>query len=138
MKILFLDIDGVVNSKHTAARNGGIAGIDPYLAFLVGKISLAVEDLKVVLSSSWRHFPNGRTEVEQHVLPIYDQTPNLRGESRGKEIQAWLDEHPEVECYAILDDEGDMLESQQAHFFRTSWDEGITPEISERVIAHLT
>ena len=137
MKVLFLDIDGVCNCSETRQRHRGFIGIDPMMAFLVGKITLAIPDLKVVLSSSWRHFPEGKEEVEKQVVPIFDETPIVNGEKRGNEIKAWLDKHPDVEKYAILDDDSDMLEEQLPNFFQTTWQVGITEEIMEKVINHL-
>ena len=40
MKVLFLDIDGVVNRVGTRQRYRGFMGIDPVLAFKVRKIIL--------------------------------------------------------------------------------------------------
>jgi len=136
MKVLFLDIDGVVNCCDTRQRHRGFIGIDPYMALLIGRIVLAVPDLKVVLSSSWRHFEQGKEEIENQVVPIFSETPRIRGQVRGKEIKAWLDQHPEVEKYAILDDDSDMLEEQKPNFFQTTWQTGITEEIAENVIKH--
>lgn len=141
MKVLFLDIDGVVNSEETLKRDrpGGILGIDAYLAFLVGRITLAIPDLCVVLSSSWRHFPKGREQVHSQVTAIYDETPKLgMGTCRGDEIKEWLMRHPKVEKYAILDDDSDMLPEQLPNFFKTTWQQGITPEIVQAVVAHLS
>lgn len=137
MKVLFLDIDGVVNCKTTQQRHRGFIGIDPYLAFLVGKIVLAT-DCKVVLSSSWRHSQDGIDEVKKQVIDIYDITGNCCSGIRGVEIHNWLKQHEEVTKYAILDDEGDMLLWQKDNFFQTSWDTGITEEIVEKVIKHLS
>lgn len=39
---------------------------------------------------------------------------------RGYEIEEWLNKHPEVENYVILDDDDDMLDSQLNNFVRTS------------------
>lgn len=142
-KILFLDIDGVCNCTNTRQRHRGFIGIDPMMAFLVGKITLAHPDLKVVLSSSWRHFPGGREEVEQQVVPIFDVTgpdwfdkETKHHSTRGEEIQIWLDAHPEVTKYAILDDDSDMLEGQLPNLFKTTWQTGITEEIMNAVIKH--
>ena len=139
MRVIFLDIDGVVNSEETLKKvsSGGILGIDPYLAFLVGRISLALPDVKFVLSSSWRHFNSGREQVERQVVPIYDETPKLDTGLRGDEIKAWLDDHPEVEKYAILDDDNDMLPEQMPSLFQTTWQIGITPEIVIAVVEYL-
>jgi hypothetical protein len=141
MKVLFLDIDGVVNCKTTTQRHRGAIGIDPYMAFLVGKIQLNT-GCEVVLSSSWKNWPEGINEVERQVINIFDRTPNLNlvhyeDKPRGNEIKRWLDRHPEVEAYAILDDNSDMLDEQLPHFFKTSWDTGITEEIATRVTDYL-
>src|SRR5882757_1232751 len=119
MKILFLDIDGVVNSATSMRCNRGL--IDPQLALIVRRIAIAIPDLKVVLSSSWRCLGDCREIVEKKIIRCFDVTPILHDLelSRGHEIQAWLSEHPEVERYAILDDDNDMLEHQMVNFFQT-------------------
>jgi len=137
MKVLFLDIDGVVNCATTMQRHCGFIGIDPYMAFIVGKIQLDT-GCEVVLSSTWRLDEKSRAEVRKQVVKFIDCTPsNYPGTQRGDEIQAWLDAHPEVTKYAILDDNSDMLESQLPNFFQTSWEKGITEEIAKRVTEHL-
>ena len=135
MKVLLLDIDGVVNNAHTWQRYGGFIGIDPEMAALVKDIVARVKGLKVVLSSTWRLNRKSLEEVKRVVGKIDDVTPDL-GSSRGLEINAWLSEHPEVERYAILDDDSDMLPDQMPNFFKTTWQEGITREIADRVINH--
>lgn len=137
MKVLFLDIDGVVNKQENfdRSRNPGPYPLDSYCAFLVGRIVLQT-GCEVVLSSSWRNHPEGVQNVSERVIQLLDKTPYLPG-VRGDEIQWWLDRHPEVTRYAILDDDSDMLGSQKSSFFKTSFREGLTDEIAERVIAHL-
>lgn len=136
MRVLFLDIDGVVNCSTTSQRHRGFIGIDPYMAFLVGKIVLDTE-CAVILSSSWRSFhDDGIEEISKQVTPIDGITPVLHT-TRGNEIQAWLDNHPEVERYAILDDDTDILESQKSNWFQTFWHQGITEEIAKKVTKHL-
>jgi hypothetical protein len=41
----------------------------------------------------------------------------LEGQTRGSQIKSWLDKHPEVTHYVILDDDGDMLEDQRSTNF---------------------
>lgn len=138
-KVLFLDIDGVCNSQNFAHKQGrnGILGIDPYPAFLVGKIQIDT-DCEVVLSSTWRLWENTRNEVAQKVVKFVDCTPDFRGRgTRGDEIQDWLDRNPDVARYAILDDDADMLDSQLPNFFHTTWQKGLTPEIAKAVTEHL-
>lgn len=150
MKVLFLDVDGVVNKRENfdPALNPGPFPIDAYCAFLVGRIQLQT-GCDVVLSSSWRHSPEGVKNVSERVVELLDTTPDVkwdgvkrfaRGhewphELRGDEVNAWLEKHPEVEKYAILDDSSDFYDDQP--LFRTSWKVGLTDEIAEAVINHL-
>lgn len=148
MKILFLDMDGVVNSAECQKRGLFKTDfpVDPYMAFLVGKIHLET-DCKVVLSSSWRHHKESVDQIHKQLVPIFDVTgnepydndlpPGAENCQRGREIKVWLDAHPEVERYAILDDDSDMLPEQQPNFFKTSWQTGITEDIMNNVIKHL-
>ena len=39
---------------------------------------------------------------------------------RGEEIKTWLEHHPEVENYVIIDDDSDMLPEQLDNFVHTS------------------
>lgn len=135
MKVLFLDIDGVVNNATTSQRSGLFIGIDPLLAFRVGKIVLDT-GCEVVLSSSWRLFPDGREEVEQRVCKILDATPSNKGlTDRGCEVIAWLKDHPEVTRHAILDDNADFHNDQP--LFKTMTHIGITDEIAKAVTDYL-
>ena len=144
MKILFLDVDGVCNSKETLQRTtSGVYGIDPYMAFMVGKIQLDT-GCEVVLSSTWRYGEESRKEIRERVVNFIDVTPNSwyhkefdHHSIRGEEIQKWLNNHPEVTKYAILDDDSDMLPEQLTNFFQTSWEKGLTEEIAKRVTEHL-
>lgn len=148
MKVLFLDMDGVVNSSagHATGLFKTVFPVDPHMAFMVGKIHLDT-DCKVVLSSSWRHHPESVKLINERLVPLFDKTghegldptrpPGIENCQRGREIKAWLDKHPEVTKYAILDDENDMLPEQQSNFFKTSWSTGITEEIMNDVIKHL-
>lgn len=133
MKILFLDIDGVVNSRLSTDFRNNLYPIDPYMAFLVGRIQLQT-GCEVVLSSSWRLHPDGIQKVRESIVDVLDKTPYLGG-PRGNEIKWWLDNHPEVEKYAILDDDSDFYPDQ--HLFKTTFEEGLTDEIAEAVIKHL-
>lgn len=134
MKVLFLDIDGVVNCSSTMQRHGAFIGIDPRLAARVKKIKKAT-GCKIVLSSTWRLNGESRAEVVRHGLHFIDITPEARSGIRGNEIYAWLQDHPEVTRYAILDDDSDFLADQP--LFKTTWHNGITDEIAAKVIEYL-
>lgn len=146
MKVLFLDIDGVVNSKAFAKRiyeqqgYGGLMGIDPVPARLVKRI---IQDTgcKVVLSSTWRLWESSRAEVRRDVCEFIDCTIDMQAGAkrgvveRGLEVQEWLSRHPHVKQYAILDDDADFLPGQW--LFKTSFDTGLTEDIAQAVIDHL-
>ena len=114
----------------------------------MGRIQLQT-GCEVVLSSSWRHYPDAVKIVSDSVVPLLGKTGDhkwdgkirtARGrewphELRGDEINDWLAEHPEVEKYAILDDDGDFYDDQP--LFQTTFKEGLTDEIAEKVIVHL-
>lgn len=135
LKILFLDVDGVLNCRTTYTKGSEFFGIDPYMVLLVHRI-IEATGCKVVLSSSWRHTEAGRKIVKKAV-PFIDITPSLYGEgmTRGHEIDAWVRHHPDVSKYAILDDDSDMLAGQP--LFKTTWDEGLTQAIVDEVVAYL-
>jgi len=127
MKVIFLDIDGVLNvipQGHDAY--GGIFHSD-----FVENLKRIIDetDAKIVLSSSWRHSGEAKMLAmwEFRNLPgeLIGLTPDLyrfldfEGERtmvRGDEIQAVLDRETEITNYVILDDDTDMLSSQLGNF----------------------
>ena len=54
MKIIFLDVDGVLNCKSSKSRCGGFLGIDDSKVKLLKEI-IDITGAKIVLSSSWRY-----------------------------------------------------------------------------------
>lgn len=131
MKVVFLDIDGVLNSHrtciafggipHTTARNGR-ATLDEVAIRLIGGIVRAAGAV-VVLSSTWRKHADWLDYGPALDLPIIDRTPQGLG-PRGREIADWLDDHPEVEQFAIIDDDSDMLPEQLPFFVHTNYADG--------------
>ena len=57
----------------------------------------------------------------------------MHSSPRGDEIKTYLNNHPEVENYVIIDD-GDMLDEQLYHFVQTNYEDGITDAETERAI----
>ena len=135
MKVLFLDIDGVVNNERTKANFEGLIAIDPTMAAL-GQRIVQNTGCEIVLSSSWRLFQNIRNEVERKICKFSDITPILHA-PRGYEIKVWLTLHPEIDHYAILDDAESILPEQRANFFQTTWESGLTEDIALAVEKHL-
>lgn len=146
MKVLFPDIDGVCNSRAFARHKFKTTGkrmwldVDPGLVKHVRRI-IKETGCDVVLSSTWRLYPEAREVVKRDVCHFIDVTPDLHlakkreGVNRGYEIKAWLDKHRTVRQYAILDDDADFFPGQW--LFKTEFNYGITEEIADAVIAHL-
>lgn len=122
MKVIFLDVDGVLNSEHIFRKEHrrykrtNEVRIDKdiekrfvrNLKWLVKKTGA-----KIVLSSSWRGAVKANKDhhlhryLEECGLEIYDYTPHI-GLDRGIDIQEWLNHHLDVTNIVILDDEDDM------------------------------
>jgi hypothetical protein len=143
MRILFLDVDGVLNSRRSEiAHTAGVVPPTPGLPshfndidwVAVGLVATLCKRLNVmvVVSSSWRESFTWQQLRDLFKLPIIDATDQEAG-VRGDQIQRWLDKNPEVTEYAIVDDNGGMLASQQDHFVQTDWDEGLTYADSARL-----
>ena len=118
IRIIFLDIDGVLNNEQSPDRCGYYIGIEDGKVELLKQIVDAT-DAKIVLSSTWRlgidnkghrlenHIPYLKDKLSKQGLEIYDKTIQLTrsGDSRGTEINEWLSRHPEVKQWVVLDDE---------------------------------
>jgi len=118
MKLLFLDIDGVLNCKTTTERWNGLAGIDRRLASMFLDW-LSGKDIGIVLSSTWRLYDDTKEHLAAAGLSWIGQTPDMRA-IRGHQIAQFLRGAPGVEAYAILDDYDDMLPEQLPFLVQTS------------------
>lgn len=143
MKVLFLDFDGVLNVFPKPNKNGEFhkeACIN--LEYLLNKIP----DLKVVVSSSWRTY--GLQAVKdvlksngidpRRVLDITgheqnEDAPDHVGNYRGYQVQCWLDRHPEVKHFAIVDDENDF-QDLPGKLVKTNKYNGLTQANVEQLI----
>lgn len=133
MKVIFLDIDGVLNSTKTSTAVGGYPHeLHHKYAFdwMAIKLLRRLADssgVQFVLSSAWRLYFPFEEVAQAFELPIIDATPaaSSDGTERGYEIRDWLNAHPEVTNYVILDDYADMLEEQMSNFVKTDPHEGL-------------
>ena len=145
MKLIYLDIDGVLCTHRASAaigETGTMDYLDPIACKLVERLITEFE-AKVVISSTWR-LTHSKREMYQlfrcaghHVLAnaIHGrwQTPEFKGLTgfngkRGREIEASLSEienHEHVTSYVILDDDSDMLEYQQPFFVQCDTYDGL-------------
>lgn len=158
MKLLFLDVDGVLNSTRSFvgigmsgppfphrmsafAKQGKVysPNFDPVA---VGLLREMVEqyDFKIVLSSTWRigFKPDETIKLWKEFMseiydwedfPIIGQTPDT-DDIRGREIDKFMKElDEEIEDFIIVDDDSDMTEKQKENnFHKTTFDVGLTYE----------
>src|SRR4051794_19397850 len=134
MKVIFLDIDGVLNSTHTANPRRFPYIADPELVTRLKDV-LAKTGAEVVLSSTWRYDPVGILAARHFGIPFIDVTPDLPKQPRNLEIRQWLRAHPDVERFAVLDDEDDDLDDLP--LFQPYSKTGLDPETAEGVVAYL-
>ena len=139
MKIIFLDVDGVLNNNKTNTRNPlGFIGVDDTLCQRLREIVVAT-GAKIVLSSAWRQYPESLPYLWEHCGPTVEcvgQTDYYPNKYRGDEIAAWLAEHPEVDKFVILDDRTDMGDLKQ-YLVQTYEDTGMTEKEKELAIKML-
>jgi hypothetical protein len=150
MRVIFLDIDGVLNSAawhgtNTKGPSFGIPdhltdNIDPAAVDALNEIVNATGAV-IILSSSWRGLAsiseiNRALRYRGICKPLLGITPP-DGRPRGVEIQQWLDmAGPAVESFVIIDDDSDM--GQLSEFLvQTTWDRGLTKEHAEDAITIL-
>lgn len=114
-----------------------------------------VQDAKIVISSSWREYYDLdwlRAKLESYGIDpkrVIDKTPSLKVQemygtatyqNRSDEIGDWLDKHPEVEKFVILDDNllGGSRFCIGVDFVKTRWNVGMTLEHALEAIRLLT
>ncbi len=157
MRVVFLDIDGVLNCHSylagLAARVGAYDRNDHEMidSVAVERLNRIVEraGAKVVVSSSWRWAHTLQVIARMLALrgfrgeavgatPHQGKMPSglWAGEVRGHEIQAWLDAHPAVERFTILDDSTDMAHLAP-YLVRTYFETGLQDEHVEQAVAML-
>ena len=140
MKILFLDFDGVITTLKTQWK------IDMDKIKIINDICDKT-DAKIVVTSSWRigyanvvsafheslkryfiknqYLDHFKKEFDNFISNIIGMTESIGG-LRGDEIRFYMNEHPEVNSYVILDDDSDMCDYQLFNFVQTDTYEGIT------------
>lgn len=156
MRILFLDIDGVLNSKQwdqvERAREVDFLEdqFDPKAVALLNELIEAI-DAQIVLTSSWRlNFEKAEMNKLFHSVgikrDIIAYTPNLNAgqghHTRGNEILKWCIDNKSLtqskansyKDYLILDDNADFLLSQANNFFQTDAAVGLTKDLVNGII----
>ena len=158
MKILFLDIDGVLNSSRSfeALINNVEPGqddwhakltrgtIDPVAVGMVNSITASCRADIVVSSSHRQYFTGDLPGMTKYLRSfgitgnVIDMTPVLY-KDRGHEIENWIATNgAELKSYLILDDDADMLDSQLQNFVQTCWKDGMSFDHYKKAIEILS
>ena len=144
-KLLFLDVDGVLNNGSWAMEmyERGVRVFRDALLFEPSLVQLRriVDETgaAIVVSSSWRMDPEAyerlRAWLAKYGMVIHDQTPWVGGD-RGEDITAWFNQNPGRYRYVILDDDDDMGRHLK-HLVRTDFNIGLTEEKADECIRRL-
>lgn len=150
-RLIFLDVDGVVNSDNWYNKTRGRSGnFDPETIALLNQLEEV--DAEVVISSSWGDSAIKALQEVGLKLPIIGTTDHFHADwfCRGNEIEKWLldnfggmatkygrnaagvpyyraynHDHTDYE-YVIFDDDTDFLLGQKDNFIHTSRVTGLT------------
>lgn len=153
MKVIFLDIDGVLNSEEFL-KNNPTQAIDKdsvsILKSIVDKTGAAI-----VMSSGWKlWFDDNMLPQDGYSQYLYDilcdfninlfgKTPDFSTEEirtrktfshiKAKEISSWLNEHA-VDKYVVIDDLDLRNEEINSHLVKINGQVGITEEDARYII----
>jgi hypothetical protein len=154
-QILFLDIDGVLNTDSFLKENWKGRDVPDYSIYIqtelvseLNRILSSSQHVKVVIHSSW-----GRAlSLEQitsalvskgfaHAKRVLGVTPKKFSSHKLHEIGLWLSDNPKTEEFLVIDDDYiavNILQELRPHMratqISTDSSAGLTPEISEQII----
>lgn len=144
--VIYLDIDGVLNSDEFAKHCLETEGYDPFDCDdldprAIRNLKYIVDNTKasIVLSSSWRWDKSAFDAVKKHLkvfdLEIADTTvmDMLTTMSRTAEIKQHLEENPSIIKYVILDD-ANIEEPLTDHWARCLFKNGLTKQVADKAI----
>ena len=123
MKVVFLDVDGVLNDDYTneLIPNSIFIGIDNKYVKNLKKI-IDATDAQIVLSSTWRihQVKNNQNlnesvdclkylkkKLDKYGLHYVSTTPHINHYKRGTEIKQWIEQNNDItiDGWVILDDQ---------------------------------
>lgn len=150
MKVLFLDVDGVLNG-HYFDREAQSSDIKPSCVAVLNRV-LMTTGCSLVISSAWRYMILGgdvtvrgfeyllRTHGVRCVGGVIGHTRKDTGvgdhAERSTQIREWLAEHPDVERWAVVDDMSEEYFPGMP-FVRTDGQIGLEEKHGEALIALL-
>lgn len=142
MRVLFLDIDGVLNRTgfFPQATVGMRSWIEPELAARLVAI-LETIDAKIVLSTSWRIDSSlDELRAELHASGIdgswlLDMTPDLPDDERWPEIDAWMKQHAIAPADAVILEDFYEMGPLTARTVMTDPDHGLDEAAASAIVA---
>lgn len=138
-RLLFLDVDGVLNNIKSNSD------LYPESLLLLSNV-VAKTQCKIVLSSTWRLYPETLAELEsaflEYKIPKWiGSTPYINSQPRSEEIVSWLLENSKDPTnVVVLDDDKDAeiqddLEFIKTSFVQTNFSNGFTFDHAQKVIS---
>lgn len=155
MKVIFLDVDGVMNCITTKAKIDGYMFVDDVKVALLKEI-IDLTGAKVVLSSTWRYgwyamehiehpdegdlrdirmFKALRDKLLEFGIELLGYTDDFG--RRGAEISAWLKQWQgeSIESYVVLDDMGGKeMQPHCKYLVQTSMTHGLQAKYIKKVL----
>ena len=144
MRVIFLDFDGVLNSaasfyyenrRRKKDKRITIATrhtLDHVCCSNFQYILDQCPDVKIVISSTWRVVHKLgwlRKRLKTYGVDgskVIGKTPQSFSGWRSREISEWLEDHPEVTEYIVIDDNSLGGTVHDHRFVKTKWDTGLT------------
>lgn len=141
MKIIFLDIDGVLNNDDHIYHYGSNYIDSKLLNLFVA--TLKSTKAEIVLISSWKmdeckikklseKLSKFNIKILDCIIPKNDGWINA-----SDEIINWLKDHPQVSKFAILNEDPEIGNSFEEGFFRTDSVLGITEDLVIDIIDYI-
>lgn len=112
--VVFLDVDGVLNTKNSCASSpsGAYVGIDEARILVLSKAMKETYVDGVVLTSTWKNMRNDSEDylyligsLEKYGIKVLGKTIEERTSQRELGILNYLKEHAKIEDFVILDDQ---------------------------------
>ncbi len=153
IKVIFLDIDGVLNSydwrlKNREENDGEIKCLDEKPIEILSRI-VKVSGAKIVLSSSWRtKDPNDvyikilNQKFEKFSISILDSTGRRKNKyPRGWEIRDWIKNNRNkynIESFVVIDDDSQGIVNHKKtllpYYVKTSFKDGLKEEHVDKIL----
>lgn len=109
--VVFLDVDGVLNTRTTVERTPDFhTGIDDARVEILAKAVRKYGNADIVLSSDWKDMKEDEDDFRYLISKLEKKGLALAGKTidhynnRGEGILKYLEMHPEIDEFVILDD----------------------------------